>query len=328
HQEEGPDGHGLPGQQEHPKAKIAVTGCPNFSLALTLRYLQRKKQDQDWDFSSMKAMLNGAEPISVKIMEEFTHALEKYNLHDYAMMPVYGMAEVTLAVSFTPVFTPRVITTLDTEELDRNGRAVPVTSGSHKTTRQLSAVGVALSNVAVRIVNDKDEPLEETFVGHIQIKSPAVTAGYYKNPEATAGLFCGEWMRTGDLGFFLNGYLYISGRFKEIIFMNGKNYFANDLETLAGTLDDIVYGKVAVGGYTDPETSKEKIVIFVASIPESKAEATLQTLRALFRTSLGIPIDELVLLRSNEFPKTSSGKIQRYLMLNRHRNGEYPNKFN
>lgn len=310
------------------KARIAVTGCPNFSLALTLRYLQRKKTEQDWDFSSMKAMLNGAEPISVKIMEEFTSALKKYNLPDYAMMPVYGMAEVTLAVSFTPVFTPRVVKSFDTEELDRNGRAVPVATGQHKHTRQLAAVGIALSNLEIRIVNDNDEPLSETWVGHIQIKSPSVTAGYYKNPEATAVLFCGEWMRTGDLGFFLDGYLYISGRHKDVIFMNGKKYFANDLETLAGTLEDIVYGKIAIGGYTNPANNKEKIVVFVASIPESKVAATLESLRVLFRSKLGVPIDEMVLLRSNEFPKTSSGKTQRYLMVKRYIQGEYTNRYN
>ena len=308
-------------------AKINIAGCPNFSQALILRHLQRKKMNPEWDFSSLKAILNGAEPISVKIMEDFTKALKLNNLPDYAMMPVYGMAESTLAISFTPIYTPRVVSSFDTEELDRNFRAVPAVPKSKRHSRQLSSVGVALSDVEIRIADEKDQLLPEAAVGHIQIKGPAVTRGYYKNPQATASLFCGEWLRTGDIGFFLNGMLYISGRFKEIIFMNGKNYFANDLETLACTLEDITYGKVAMGGYTDPETSKEKIVIFVAGIPESKIPETLQALRTLFRSTLGIPVDELLLLRSNEFPKTSSGKIQRYLMLNRHRQGEYKNRF-
>jgi acyl-CoA synthetase (AMP-forming)/AMP-acid ligase II len=165
--------------------------------------------------------------------------------------------------------------------------------------------------------------LPEGNAGNIQIKGPSITRGYFKNPEATANTFCGEWLRTGDIGFFFEGNLYISGRFKDIIFMNGKNYFANDLENLACSLDEISYGKVAFGGITDHKAGKDKIIIFAAGIPESKATETLQTLRALFRKTLGIPVDELVILRSNEFPKTSSGKIQRYKILQRYQQGDF-----
>ncbi len=304
------------------EARISISGSPNFGQSLILRHLQRKKQEYNWDFSSVKALLNGAEPISAKIMEEFTNALERHGLAKNAMMPVYGMAEATLAVSFTPLMSPSVTSVFDSNKLDLNGIALPVSSGS-RHGRQLTSVGMALKDIEIRVVSEDDEILPETRVGHIQIKGPAVTAGYYKNPEATASLFSGDWLRTGDLGFFLNGHLYISGRYKDIIFMNGKNYFANDLESLACTMEEISYGKVAFGGITDQKNGKDKIIIFAAGIPESKAEETLQTLRALFRKTLGIPIDEMVILRSNEFPKTSSGKIQRYKILQRYQQGDF-----
>jgi acyl-CoA synthetase (AMP-forming)/AMP-acid ligase II len=306
--------------------RISVTGCPNFGLALVMRHLKRKTNLTDWDFSSMKAMLNGAEPISVKIMEEFTAALEKFHFRKEAMMPVYGMAEATLAISFTPLMKPTVITCFDSEELDRNRKAVQIKAPVNaKKGRYISGVGIALNDIHIRIVDETDHELDEGNAGNIQIKGPSITKGYYQNESATKSAFCGDWLRTGDIGFFFQENLYISGRFKDIIFMNGKNYFANDLEYLACTLDEISYGKVAFGGITDPKSGKDKIIIFVAGIPESKADITLQTLRALFRKTLGIPIDEMVLLRSNEFPKTSSGKVQRYKILQRFQNGEFTN---
>jgi acyl-CoA synthetase (AMP-forming)/AMP-acid ligase II len=305
-------------------ARISVTGCPNFGLALVLRHLKRKTNLPEWDFSSMKAMLNGAEPISVKIMEDFTAAVNKFHFPQEAMMPVYGMAEATLAISFTPLMQPSVITCFDSDELDRNRKAVKLISpAASRKGRYISGVGIALNDISIRIVDESDVELPEGNAGNIQIKGPSITSGYFKNPEATENTFCGEWLRTGDIGFFFEGNLYISGRFKDIIFMNGKNYFANDLENLACSLDEISYGKVAFGGITDHKAGKDKIIIFAAGIPESKAAETLLTLRALFRKTLGIPIDELVILRSNEFPKTSSGKIQRYKILQRYQQGDF-----
>jgi acyl-CoA synthetase (AMP-forming)/AMP-acid ligase II len=270
-------------------------------------------------------LLNGAEPISVKIMDEFSNALKRNGFPENAMMPVYGMAEATLAISFSPLLKPSISCIFDSTQLDLNGIALLVAPGPHRHGRQLTSVGSALEEIQIRVVNDNDQLLPESKVGHVQIKGPAVTTGYFKNPEATAQLFAGKWLRTGDLGFFLNGHLYISGRYKDIIFMNGKNYFANDLENLACSLEEINYGKVAFGGITDQKAGKDKIIIFVAGIPESKAAETLHTLRSLFRKTLGIPIDEIVILRSNEFPKTSSGKIQRYKILQRYQQGDFVN---
>jgi len=305
-------------------ARISVTGCPNFGLALVLRHLKRKTNLPEWDFSPMKAMLNGAEPISVKIMEEFTAAVNKFHFPKEAMMPVYGMAEATLAISFTPLMQPSVITCFDSDELDRNRKAIKLSSpGTSRKGRYISGVGVALNDISIRITDESDQELPEGNAGNIQIKGPSITRGYFKNPEATENTFCGQWLRTGDIGFFFEGNLHISGRFKDIIFMNGKNYFANDLENLACSLDEISYGKVAFGGITDHKAGKDKIIIFAAGIPESKATETLQTLRTLFRKTLGIPVDELVILRSNEFPKTSSGKIQRYKILQRYQQGDF-----
>lgn len=308
-------------------SKITITGCPNFGQAVVLRHLKRKSDEQGWDFSSMKALLNGAEPISVKIMNDFIEALKNYNFRKEAMMPVYGMAEATLAISFTPLLTPAIITSFDTEELDFKQRAVKISEPIHgSTSRLLSSVGVALKHMNIRIVDDLDSEIPAGNIGLIQIKGASITQGYYNNPEETQKTFCGEWLRTGDIGFFFDNNLYISGRFKDIIFFNGKNYFANDLEYLACTLEDFTYGKIIFGGISDPKTGKEKVLVFLAGATEANSLVSFQKLRILMRRTLGIQIDEMVIIRSNEIPKTTSGKVQRYKLIQRYLHGEFAHK--
>ena len=305
--------------------KTAISGCTNFGLALVLRYIHRKKPAFDWDFSGMKALLNGAEPISVKIMQDFVEALKPFGFRPEAMMPVYGMAEATLAISFAPLMKRSIVTAFNASLLDRENRAQPV-DPADPSARSQSEVGVALNSMEIRITNDDDMPLEDGLAGHIQVRGPSITMGYYNNPVATAATFCGNWLRTGDIGFFFEGRLYISGRFKDIIFKNGRNYFANDLEDMAFGIDDIKFGKVCFGGTTSRETGQDKVVAFVAGLPEEKALETFRKLRALLRSNLGITVDELVLIKSNEIPKTSSGKLQRFKLMQRYINGEFDNK--
>jgi len=305
--------------------KITISGCTNFGLALVLRHLKRSKPNPEWDFSAMKALLNGAEPISVKIMQEFTDALGLAGFRPEAMMPVYGMAEVTLAISFTPLMNPSVITAFDATLLDRENRAVPVGT-SDPSARILSEVGVELNDMDIRIMDERDQPVAEGFSGHIQLRGSGITKGYYNKPDATVAAFCGDWLRTGDIGFFHEGHLYISGRHKDIIFKNGRNYFANDLETMACSVEGITYGKVCFAANTDRVTGYDRVIAFVAGVPDQKATAAFHQLRGLLRSNLGITVDELVTIKSNEIPKTSSGKLQRYKLMQRYLAGEFENR--
>ncbi len=308
------------------RCKITITGCPNFGQELLIRYLKRRPEGHNWDLSPLKALLNGAEPISVKVMTEFNYALKPFGFREEAMMPVYGMAEATLAISFTPLMKPSVVTAFESSEMDRNQKAIPVkTNLATRHSRVITAVGIALKHIEIRITDQNDDPLPDGNVGHVQVKGNSITKGYYNNPTATHDLFVGEWLRTGDMGFIFEGNLYISGRYKDIIFVNGKNYFANDLEVLACNLDEFSFGKIIIGGITDFKTGKEKVLVFAAAIPEAKATEVLEKLRALMRKDLGIPIDELILIKSNEIPKTSSGKIQRYKVIQRYQHGDFVN---
>lgn len=301
------------------------SGCTNFGLALVLRHLSRSKSTCDWDLSGIKGLLNGAEPISVRIMQEFVAALTPYGFRPEAMMPVYGLAEATLAVTFAPLLKPSVVKTFDATMLDRENKAQPV-DPAISSDRLLSEVGLALNNIEIRIVKDGDEPVEDGNSGHIQLKGKSITRGYYNKPDATAAAFSGEWLCTGDIGFFFEGHLYISGRQKDIIFKNGRNYFANDLEAMACSIDEIKYGKVCFGGTTGRQSGQDLIIAFIAGIPTQLAIDIFRKLRTLLCTNLGITVDEMVLIKSNEIPKTSSGKLQRYKLMQQYRNKEFHNR--
>lgn len=304
------------------KQAIAISGGTNFALALVLRYLKRLKSTPNWDFQTMKALLNGAEPISVAIMDEFVQALVPHGFRPEAMMPVYGMAEATLAISFTPLMKPSVVHAFHAAKLDREKLVVRVDPADPEA-RILSGVGVALNDVEIRITDDGDNPVEDGIAGQIQLRGGGITKGYYKKPDATAAAFSDGWLRTGDIGFFFNGNLYISGRQKDIIFKNGRNYFANDLEAMACSLEEIGYGKICFGGVTSRERGNDKVVAFLAGVSDQRAPELYSRLKGLLRSNLGITVDELVLIKSNEIPKTSSGKIQRFRLMQRYINGEF-----
>lgn len=309
------------------QAKISLTGCTNFGLAIVLRYLKRRKPLADWDFSELRTMSNAAEPISVGVMHEFVAALQPFGFRQESMKPGYGMAEATVAISMTPFFRPAVFSVFSSLLLDREGRAQPV-DASDPSARFLSEVGVAINDMEIRIMDDDDRPVAQGFSGNIQLRGPSITRGYYNKPEDTAAAFCGEWLRTGDIGFYFENNLYISGRHKDIIFKNGRNYFANDLEAMACTLNKLNYGKVCFAAVTSRETGLDKVIAFVAGLQEEKALETFLELRGLLRSNLGITVDEMVLIKSNEIPKTSSGKLQRFKLMQRYVNGEFDKRIN
>lgn len=316
---------------------VKITGCPNFGLALTLRHLKRLKTKPAWDFSALEALLNGAEPISVQIMNDFVEELKPYNFRPEAMMPVYGLAEASLAATFTPLMTPYVVTAFDALSLDRDGKAIEVTEDdftatntnenelaeSHRNVRLIAGVGVPLNDIEIRIIDHHNNPVPEGQAGVICLKGGSITKGYYNREAENRQSFTDGWFNTGDIGFFYKGNYYISGRHKDIIFKNGRHYFANDLEELACTIEGVSYGKVCFAGTTNHATGKEEVVAFLAGSLGEKAQEIFQQLRNLLRSTLGITLDRLIMVRSNEIPKTSSGKLQRYKLIQRYLAGEF-----
>jgi acyl-CoA synthetase (AMP-forming)/AMP-acid ligase II len=303
------------------KVRCSITGCPNFGQALLLRYL-KNRDEQSWDLGSLKAIVNGAEPISNRIMTEFLTKLSVHRLRKESMMPAYGMAETTLAITFSDLLKEPVVTSFNRSLLQKEGKAVVETKNPSEML-ELVGVGKPLNDIEIRVVDDKGNILGDKIDGHIQIRGAGITAGYYNNPAETQRSFEKGWLKTGDKGFFFEGNLYITGRVKDIIFVRGQNLYAHDLENLAGKYSDISYGKVIIGGVFNPKKGQDQIILFLVGSANQATCETVISLRNFFRETYGITIDVSVPVRSNQVPKTSSGKIQRYKLISSYQNGDF-----
>jgi acyl-CoA synthetase (AMP-forming)/AMP-acid ligase II len=303
------------------KVKSTITGCPNFGQALLLRYL-KNRDDQRWDLSSLKSIVNGAEPISNRIMSEFIDKLSFHSLRREAMMPAYGMAEATLAITFADLWKEPVVTTFNRVLLQQEGKVKA--EEAHSTEGiELVGVGKCLNDIEIRILDEEGMILGENEEGHIRIRGAGITPGYYNNEEETRRSFDNGWLKTGDKGFLYNGELYITGRVKDIIFVRGQNLYAHDLENLAGKYLDISYGKIVIGGWFDPQKGQDQVMLFLVGMLNQATCDTFIQLKNFFRDNYGISIDVFIPLRSNQVPKTSSGKIQRHKLITSYQNGDF-----
>ncbi|PID94886.1 MAG: hypothetical protein CSA95_02105 [Bacteroidetes bacterium] len=292
--------------------RVQITGCPNFGQALINRHLLRKSPG-DLDLSSLRAILNGAEPISAQIMEEFMQNLAPYGLRPEAMMPVYGMAEATLAVSFNPMDEKPVITSFLQEELVKREVAIEA-KGSHAISQRIVNVGYPLKGVQLSIRDGKGVPLPEGRIGEVWIKGDHIFKGYFRDRNHPLQEKQ-EWLHSGDQGFIINNALHITGRYKDIIFINGKNFYAHDLEYKAIQACALTYGKFIIGGYHAPEEGHDHIIAFMAGSDNPKTRAKRHEIAEFFKNKLGITIHHFVFVRSNQIHKTSSGKIRRFQMI-------------
>ncbi len=305
------------------EVKCTITGCPNFGQALLLRYL-KNRESKKWDLSSLKAIVNGAEPISPRIMYDFLNSLSDHKLKKESMIPAYGMAESTLAITLSELFKVPVTTPFNRTILQKQGKAV-VEKNVVSEVIELVSVGKPLNDVEIRVVSEKGDPLADNLEGQIQIKGAGITSGYYNNPEETHRSFNNTWFNTGDKGFIFNGNLYVTGRIKDIIFVRGQNLYAHDLESLACKYSGITYGKIIMGGLFDSRKGYDQILVFLVGSPNQETCQTFTQLRNFFRDTYGLTIDIFIPIRSNQVPKTSSGKIQRYKLISSYQNGEFDN---
>jgi acyl-CoA synthetase (AMP-forming)/AMP-acid ligase II len=304
---------------EAAKRGITLLCSPNFGYRHYLKVLGDRSVD-DLDLSAVRIIFNGAEPISVDLCKEFLERLAPAKLARSAMHPVYGLAEASLAVTMPPLDARlHSASGLKSIALDRHrmgvGQRAELVPPDGKDAVELMAVGRAIPYCELRIAGDDDRELPEGTIGHIHIRGENVTRGYFENPEANAAARTADgWLRTGDLGLVHEGQLYISGRAKEIIFVNGQNYYPHDLESIAQRADGLELGKVVAAGVRPRDAQTDRLVIFV-----------------LHRTDMQefLPIATQVARLVNEhtglerIPKTTSGKIQRHLLEQALLDGEF-----
>ena len=292
------------------KYRATITAAPNFSQAMILNHLRRSK-GKSWDLSAVRTLFNGAEPISVDVMSSFIKEMSELGIRPEAMLPVYGLAEATLAVTFPPIAEEPRIEHLSRAELQTHGRAYSAETGDTSAIRFVH-VGSALPGCEVRIVDDDETVLGDGRVGHIQVRGDNTTAGYYQDPDASREALSGDWLRTGDMGFLRKGSLVVTGRVKDILFVHGQNYFADDLERIARQIDGVQAGKLAACGCFDEHKGRDLLLLFLVSTDAQRDISRFLAVKKHLQRVAGVTVDAMVPLKSNELPRTSSGKLQRF----------------
>ena len=294
---------------------------PNFGYKHVLKVFDANKL-HGIDLSHVRLIFNGAEPISSALCNQFLRQLAPFGLNSNAMFAVYGLAEASLAVSF-----PEVNKELKTLYVDRStlntGSTVQVLDAGENNAVGFVSVGRPVRDCQVRLVDDENIQVNERSVGHIYIKGDNVTGGYYRNDLANEQMFDSEgWLDTGDLGFMLDGQLYVTGRAKEIIFVNGQNYFPHDLEAIVQQAERLELGKVVVTGTRPDNADVDDILVFILyrGRLEEFVELANEVERAL-NEKAGIDITHVVPVK--RIPKTTSGKIQRHLLEDSYIRGEF-----
>ncbi|MEO8063333.1 MAG: non-ribosomal peptide synthetase [Pseudomonadota bacterium] len=304
------------------RKKVTVTSSPNFGFRHYLKVLGERELG-DLDLSSLRLVYNGAEPISVELAEEFMTRLAPAKLRPTAMYPVYGLAEATLVVSFPqPPGEMYEAISVDRHELSVGKQPVLLPT-DHADALSIMAVGQPVPFSKVRIADDADKELPENHIGHILISGDNVTKGYFENPEANAKGFTADgWLRTGDLGMLKGGKLFITGRAKEIIFVNGQNYFPHDIESIAQRADGLELGKVVAVGVRPKGASTDDLIIFVLHRMDMKEFMPIAAqVTRLVNEHTGLEVAHVVPVK--RVPKTTSGKIQRGLLAADYENGVF-----
>jgi acyl-CoA synthetase (AMP-forming)/AMP-acid ligase II/aryl carrier-like protein len=305
---------------------VTVTSSPNFGYRHYLKVLGERAIG-DLDLSPLRLVYNGAEPISVELADEFLDRMAPAKLRRTAMYPVYGLAEATLVVSFPqPPGEMYQYIAVDRHSL-AVGKSPTALPKEHVDALSLMAVGQPVPYSKVRIADDADRELPEGHVGNILIAGDNVTQGYYENPEANAQGFTAplnneRWLRTGDLGMMKGGKLFITGRAKEIIFVNGQNYYPHDIESIAIRADDMELGKVVAAGVRPKHGSTDELIIFVLHRMDMKEFLPITTqITRLVNEHTGLEVAHVVPVK--RIPKTTSGKIQRHMLEEDYVNGVY-----
>jgi len=288
-----------------------LSASPNFGYEYSLHRLK----DTDLtglNLDSWRAAFNGAEAVSPETLEQFGRRFEAYGFNKKAIMPVYGLAESTVGLTFPPLQRGARIDRIDRDTFTRSGVAETVKEDDSNTLQFVSS-GLPLPGHQIRVVDPAGHELPERHEGRLEFCGPSSTSGYYRDAEKTQHLFNGKWLDTGDLAYIANGELYVTGRIKDIIIRAGRNIYPDELEKAVGDIPGIRKGCVAVFGSMDQKTQTEQLIVLAETRSDDPDEHHMlrSKINTLSVDLTSIPPDKIVLAPPGSVLKTSSGKIRR-----------------
>lgn len=285
-----------------------VTAAPNFAYAIAARALGRAKEI---DLSTMRIALNGAEPIDAGVCARFSDAAAPFGFDPGAILCAYGMAESTLAVSFSAVGSGCLVDRVCGRQLRENQRAVLVAEG-HEDAAEYVRLGRPLAGIEIRVRN-QGHLRGNREVGALQIRGTAVTSGYLTHEGSMAVLDEDGWLDTGDEGYLADGEVVICGRRKDVIILAGRNIYPTDVERLAERVPGVRAGNSVAVQWSDGGI-RETFAVGVESREADQREVTVRISRevaAQLVDQLGVRPAYVGVLMPGTLPKTPSGKIQR-----------------
>ncbi|HEX6098138.1 MAG TPA: AMP-binding protein [Thermoanaerobaculia bacterium] len=290
-----------------------LSPAPNSAYQACAR-LAKRRTFEDLDLSSWRVALCGAEPVHEETIRQFSEAFAGYGFPATTMLPVYGLAEATLAATIPDVDALPHVERVDAELMESAGRCLPAPDA--KRGASLVSVGPAIPGHRIRITDSQGLPLREREIGEVEFAGPSVIDGYWSDPRDSEALKRADgFLRTGDLGYLAEGQLYVTGRQKDIIIINGRNLVPAQIEAaMESVIDsDVAHGLVACG-MQDASSKTESLHLLVESrvVPHPDQAAAEDKLRSALESAFGIGGVRIHWVKRGEIPKTSSGKIQRH----------------
>jgi fatty-acyl-CoA synthase len=286
--------------------------APNFSYELCARKIPDSALE-GLDLSAWRIAINAGEAVLPATLERFAERFKPYGFRAESFVPCYGLAESSVALAFPPINRKPVIDRIRRDLFEAEGKAVPVDVDDTSALRFV-ANGKPLPGHEIRIVGEGGEEVGERTQGRVFFRGPSKTAGYHRNPAATAAVTTPDgWMDSGDLGYWADGEIYITGRAKDLIIKGGRNIVPQEVEIAAAEVLQVRRGCVAAFGTRDPEQGTEQLVVVAetrAIGAEERAQIRVEVIQKV-GFAVGIPPDVVELVAPQSIPKTSSGKIRR-----------------
>jgi len=281
-----------------------ITFAPNFAYSLAVKR-SRDKDLEGLDLRKLRVAGCGAEPINPQVMRAFADRFAQVGFDPRALMPCYGMAEATLAISFNPHGTGMATDVVSAAALRAN-RATPAAAGEESL--ELVACGPAFPGHRMKVVDEHGAELPERAVGEIVTSGASITSGYYDNREATAESFRDGWLHTGDLGYLAQGQIYVCGRIKDLIIIRGANFHPQDIEWAVSDVPGVRRDNVVA--FSVMKDGEEQLVVAAEGNSGDAAELRKAIATKVAETH-ALKVGHVAVVRVGSLPKTSSGKAQR-----------------
>lgn len=290
--------------------KATIAYSPTFGYELCARRVQGQPLDA-YDLAHWRSAGLGGDMIRMPPLKAFVEAFGPAGFSDKAFVASYGMAEATLALSMAPLGKGLRAETLDVERLERDAVAVDAPESSERA-RDFARCGPALPEHFLEVRGEDGQVLPERGVGRIFAKGPSVMSGYFANPEESARVLSADgWLDTGDIGFVIEGEIVITGRAKDLIILNGRNIWPQDLEWTADhEIEGLRSGDVCA--FAIPAEPEDQIVVLVQARggDVDSRLALVESVTTLLRTRHGVDA-KVKLVGAHALPQTSSGKLSR-----------------